>query len=191
MSRPSGTSRSTRRSSIQRQLSLAHQRLVAQTRHLTGADSEMMKKAAGVLQKHIRRRLSTSASRARTALRANARGHRRMYGDPSAPGESPRKLTGALARGIKNTVVDGVRVVRAENFKSKIHEFGFVAPATAAGTYTRGKKKGQLRPARAARSQAPRPFLRPGLEDAKPEMAKVGASVLTAGVRASAGGLGG
>jgi hypothetical protein len=203
VSRPSGSSRGQRRASAQRAVSLAHQRLIALTRELTAADSDLSKKSGAALQKHIKRRLSVQATFIRkTTLKmrgtlaggVSVRAGGEIHGTKSrgAPaGESPRMRTGALRRGIKNTVVDGVRQVRAENFKSKIHEFGFVASASPAGTYKRGRRKGQAKPPRAARSAPPRPFMRPGFEDAKPEMARLGATVLSAGVRANAERLGG
>lgn len=189
------SSRGVAKSDVQRTLRKAHQRLLATTRTLSGADSVMLKAAGDVLKKHIQRQLSTKPSHLRMSLTPDASGRRRVYGDPSAPGEAPRQLTGATRRGIRNRVLEGERQVRAENFKSKILELGFVAPAQPSRTIARGKRKGQQTAPRSARSMAPRPFMRPGLESAKPELAKVGGTVLRDGVRAAlaqrAGGLGG
>lgn len=194
MSRPSGRSRSSIRGGIQRTISQAHQRLLAQTRALSQADSPMLRQAGAVLSKHIKRQLNTRATGMRTAVKTDARGRRRVYGEPSAPGEAPRKLTGALQRGIRNKVVEGERQVRAEHFTSKILELGAVSPARPARTITRGRRKGQTRGATGPRVLEPRPFMRPGLESARPELATVGAQVLRDGVRQAfaqrAGGLG-
>ena len=187
-------SRGTMRSDLQRKVGAAHARLLKTTRTLTSADSVVMKEAAAVLQKAIRQQLSVKATGLRTSLAT-----RRTRGEPSAPGESPRQITGALRRGIKSKIVEGERQVRAENFRSKILEFGFVAPAAPAKLITRGARKGQRRAPQAARTMAPRPFMRPGLEAARPEMAKKGASILRDGVRqalaaqaaSGAGGFGG
>ena len=172
-------SRGTMRSDLQRKISASHQRLIKMTRELTGADSAMMKEAAAVLQKSIRQQLSVKATGLRQSLKT-----RRTRGDPSAPGESPRQITGALRRGIRSKVVDGERVVRAENFRSKIMEFGFVAPAVSSrptryAVFGKKARKNQgVTKATHARTMAPRPFMRPGLEAAKPELAKKGAQIL-------------
>lgn len=173
------------RSDLQRQISASHQRLIKLTRELTGADSAMMKEAAAVLQKAIRQQLSVKATGLRTSLAT-----RRTRGDPSAPGESPRQITGRLRRGIRSKVVEGERVVRAENFRSKIMEFGFVAPAvtsrpTRYQAFGKERKRQGTTKTKHARTMAPRPFMRPGLEAAKPELAKVGAQILRDEVKKS------
>lgn len=196
-------SRGALRSDIQRRLSKGHKALIQRTVQMTGANSDLMKKAGAVLQKHIRKQLSTPAASLRQSIRPQGgdpeRG-RRMRGEPSAPGEAPRKITGALRRGVKNKVVEGERTVLAQNFRSKIMEFGFEVPAEAArmtrkrgrtrkdGTFSLHKKQHML-PAKTSRKMAARPFMRPGFDAAKPELATVGAQILRENIRHGALGL--
>lgn len=179
----------SQRSALQRKISVANRALLEHVRQVTGADSDLMKAAGAALQKAIRKRLSTKGAEQRISPKATTRGKPRVYGKASAPGESPRLQRGELRRKIQNTVREGERAVVANDFRAHILEFGAVTKAEAARTSrlrNPGKKgkPGALRAhqhtvkAKAARVLAPRPFMRPGLEDARPALAKVGAQIL-------------
>ena len=178
MSRFSGRSHGVIRGDVQRKLRTAHTRLLKMTKEISGANSELIVQGAKILQRHIKKQASVVATGLRMSVKANARGIRRMRGDPSAPGEPPRKVSGRLQRGIKSKVVDGERQVRSEHFTSIIHEFGYVAPARSSRRISRGRRKGQMTAPTSARSQKPRPFMRPGLEAATPELKTAGVAIL-------------
>lgn len=180
-----GKSRGVRRSELNKRLSLAHRKLLAHTRLITGADSELMKEAGKVLRKSIQKRLATRAPRLRVSLNKPEHGKRRMYGEPSDPGESPHRISGRLHRSIRSVVKDGERTVLSNDFRAKWLEFGLVV-APKAARMSQKKRFGKLLPeskqhmikATKGRTIEPRPFMRPGLEDARPELRKIGAQIL-------------
>jgi len=95
------------RGELQRGLREATKDAQRLTREISGADSEPVKQAAGVLLKEVRRLLSTPGG-----------------GKPAPPGSPPHKQTGALRRSWKQAVVQGVRRVGSGNFRAFLAEFG-------------------------------------------------------------------
>jgi hypothetical protein len=77
------------------------------TRNISGADSEPVVAAAGVLLKEVKRLISTPGG-----------------GKPAPPGSPPRKQSGQLYRSWKSRVVQGVRRVGSGLFTASLAEYG-------------------------------------------------------------------
>lgn len=155
-----------RRGELQRGLSQVSRELVRTTKALTGANSEPVKKAAGVLARAWREQLSTPGGDLRTSLKT-----RRVRGTPSEPGQPPHKITGKLRKSITTAVVDGVRRVGSGLFKARLLEFG--VQATVGGKRTSPKGQIASRNAAYALHIAPRPSAAKALEQAAPQMTEV------------------
>ena len=94
------------RGELQRGLQLVNRDLVQRTRAATGADSDAMKAAAGVLRTTWRGLVGTRSE------------------EPAAPGQPPLAKSLGLRRSIKFAVVDGVMRVGSGLFTSRLLEFG-------------------------------------------------------------------
>jgi HK97 gp10 family phage protein len=119
------------RGQLQRGLQLVTKDVEKLTREISGADSEPVKKAALVLRKEWRRLLGNSGG-----------------GKPSSPGAPPAKQSGRLQRSIKTAIVNGVRRIGTDDFRSWMTEFG-------------------------TDQAPPRPHARPAVENSAQEMAEV------------------
>lgn len=80
------------------------------TAEMTGANSEPVRKSAGVLLKNWRKLLDIPGN-----------------GEPAAPGQPPHRQTRRLRRSLGTGVVDGIRRVGSSLFTSRLLEFGFTA----------------------------------------------------------------
>src|SRR5690606_8612069 len=94
-------SRATRKNSIQSQLSTINKSLERELRAATGADSPAIRQAGNALARAMREQLGRAGGARRVSLKS-----KRVRGEPSAPGEAPRKQTGSLQKSIKNAVVE-------------------------------------------------------------------------------------
>lgn len=122
------------RGELQRALGAVNRELVRTTRILTGADSDAVKKAAFALRKEWRTLLGDKST------------------EPADPGEPPRAKSRRLQRSVRTAVVDGIRRVGSDDFKSRLLEFGVVSERVVI---------------------EPRPHARPALEAAQDEMVDV------------------
>lgn len=95
-----------KRGELQQALRGVNRELIEQTKAITGADSDAVKAAAGVLRSTWRDVLKNRSD------------------EPSAPGAPPAAKTGALRRSIRYAVVDGVMRVGSGHFVSRLLEFG-------------------------------------------------------------------
>ena len=176
-------------SNVQRVMSMAHKRLIAITRELSGADSDAVKEAAQVLLRAARKQLSTAASGRRTTLKT-----RRTYGGtPSAPGAAPHLQSGKARRSVKSGVVDGFRRVGTGLFYLRLQELGHVSKAEPARRSRKGHTvKGVFKVFPDSRQHdikakrrvviEPRPWLEPALAEATPKMNEILASIIERGV---------
>lgn len=166
------------RGELQRGISDTNKRLVRATKELTGANSEPVRKAAGVLARAWREQLSTPAGELRTSLKT-----RRVFGTPSAPGQPPHRVTGKLRKSITTAVVDGVRRVGSGLFKARLLEFGVQATVGGKRTSPKGQRAGRKKVASRNAAYtlhiAPRPSAAKALEQAAPQMTEVFVSDLS------------
>jgi len=154
----SRTINALQRGELQRGLQAATKDAMRLTRDISGADSEPVKAAAGVLQKEWRRLLGTKGG-----------------GKPSAPGAPPRRQSGRLWRSIRQAVVRGVRRVGSSDFRTWMLEYGVDSPPKPARLFKnqKGKNKGRMTKPRKGHHMAPRPHARPALENAQQQMTEV------------------
>lgn len=110
---------------------------------VTGARNPAVQAAARVLRDKIREQLDQRSP------------------EPSAPGESPRRVTGRLRRSVRDGIVNGVQRVGTDDFRAPILEFG--------ARHDDGKVL------------EPRPFMRPGKQAAEKEMGHAIAKELRGG----------
>lgn len=173
---------------IQRTMRQANRALVREIRQVTGADSEAVRRAAGILARTWREGLGQVAPGLRQPLKASKNGRRRLRGDPSEPGKAPHRVTGRLQKSVRTAVVDGIRRVGTGDFRARLLEFGVVTEAEAprATQYARfkmdkGGKTGRLIPRKRQGTTkgtrrlviAPRPHARPALEACQDQMTAV------------------
>ena len=146
---------------------------------LTGANDPAARGAARALMRAIRKQLSVKAAVTRKTF-----GGSQARTEHSAPGESPRQLTGKLRRSVGTEVVGGIRRVGVARFVGRLLEEGVdttvtTTPSgraigsarqsltTGALARLRRRKGGQ---ARRTLRIAPRPFMEKALEAALPKM---------------------
>lgn len=154
-----------------------------------GANAPEMKAAARVLASSIRKQLSTRGSLLQGPHRLSKTGKAsKVRGLPSAPGEPPHRISGALAKSIGTEIVGGVMRVGSSRFTSRLLQFGVDADETrktrAAIAAGKPLTVGRVRALRAAETRrrkraakraahltiAPRPFMERALEAALPKM---------------------
>lgn len=135
------------RGDLQKGLSLVTKDVEKLTREISGADSEPVKAAALVLRKEWRRLLNTPGGAVQGPLLPGEFGVS-LGRAPSAPGQPPAKQTGRLQKSIGTRVVQGVRRVGTDDFRSWMTEYG-------------------------TSQSPPRPHARPALENAAQEMTEV------------------
>lgn len=173
-----------KRSELQVGLGKVARELQRQTAEATGAYSEPVKKAAGVLARAWRELLSTPGGNLRTSRKT-----RRTRGTPSASGQPPHLITGKLRKYLTTAVVDGVRRVGSGLFKARLLEFGLTASVTRgrrlkrsgrgtfAKTFNLKSKRRLSDPARRTRTYtlriAARPSAERALANAAPRMTDV------------------
>jgi len=118
---------------------------------VSGAKSEPVSRAAGILAREIRKTLNQSGG-----------------GRPSAPGQPPRRQRGRLARSVRHGVVGAGRRVAATWFTAALLEEGV--------NTSRPTRSGRRRRGGQARRQvriAPRPFMARSLARAQAQMVDV------------------
>lgn len=157
---------------------------------LTGANDPASRGAARVLMAAIRKQLAVKAAVTRQSF-----GGSQSRTEHSAPGESPRQVTGRLRKSVGTEVVGGIRRVGVSRFVGRLLEEGVdttvtVTPSGRQIGSTRkqirnGKTVRQIRRRKGGNARrtlriAPRPFMEKALEAALPKMEGEAVSALQA-----------
>lgn len=156
---------------------------------ITGANDRGTRAAARVLMAAIRKQVSVKAAVTRKTFAGE-----QTVTERSAPGESPRQVTGRLRRSVGTEVVGGVRRVGVASFIGRLLEEGVDTTVTVTpsgrevGSTRKSKatgKTGRIRRRKGGASRrvlriARRPFMEKALEAALPRMEGEAVSALQA-----------
>lgn len=151
-------------------------RLAKEMAEIGGANTPEMKAAGSALAKSIRKQVATRGSLYQGPHRASKTGKpSKVRGTPSAPGESPHRITGRLYKSIGQAVVGGVRRVGSGWFTSRLLQDGVDADETRRQKLAAASSRGRARRRRKARRTphltiAARPFMERALAAALPVM---------------------